>query len=77
MSEDGSIHELVAANPALRRKVYSAYAIVGFLLGATQVAVSTAQLAQPVVLTVAMAVYTFAGTALGLTARSKVNAVIQ
>ncbi|MFW6041828.1 MAG: hypothetical protein ACOC8M_02390 [Guyparkeria sp.] len=65
------------SNPPLRRKVYAVFAVVGFFLGATQVGVSAAELGQPVALTIAMAVYTFTGSALGLTARSKVNARVQ
>ncbi|HLS01433.1 MAG TPA: hypothetical protein VK054_05540, partial [Beutenbergiaceae bacterium] len=54
--------------------LYTAYAIVGLILGSTQVGFSAADVGQPVALTVALAVYGFLGTAFGFTARSNTNA---
>lgn len=68
------MQEIVDANPSLRRKVYTAYALIGFVLGAIQVGVAAAETGQPVWLTVAFAVFGFAGTAFGFGARSKVDA---
>lgn len=53
--------------PAVRRYVYAAYALVGIVLGAIQVAYGVTE---PQWLTVSLAVYAFLGTALGLTAAS-------
>jgi protein-S-isoprenylcysteine O-methyltransferase Ste14 len=53
-----------------RRWIYAAYAIIGVIIGATQVGFAAAELAQPVWLTVTLAVYAFVGGAVGLTATS-------
>lgn len=54
--------------PEVRKPIYAIYAILGVLLGATQVAYAAAEAGQPVWLTVALAVFAFVGTALGFTA---------
>lgn len=56
--------------PKVRKPVYAVYAIIGLILGATQVGFSAAEAGQPVWLTVALAVFAFVGTALGFTAAS-------
>jgi len=66
--------EIVNGNPQLRRTLYTAYAIVGLVLGATQVGFSAAEVGQPIALTVALAVYGFLGTAFGFTARANTGA---
>lgn len=57
-----------------RRTIYSAYAVLGLALGATQVGFSAADAGQPVWLTVALAVFAFVGTALGFTAAQNTGA---
>lgn len=69
------MQEIVNANPRLRRVLYTAYAIVGLVLGSTQVGYSAAELGSPAWLVVALAVYAFVGTTLGFTALAKVQAV--
>lgn len=54
----------------IRSRVYVAYAVVGFVIGAAQVGFAAAEAGQPVALTVALAVYAFAGTALGFVAQA-------
>ena len=56
-----------------RKVTYTAYALIGLILGAVQVGFSAAELGQPVWLTVALAVFAFVGTALGFTAAGNVN----
>ena len=56
-----------------RKITYTAYALVGLVLGAVQVGFSAAEAGQPVWLTVALAVFAFIGTALGFTAAGNVN----
>ena len=68
------MQEIVNGNPALRRTLYTVYAVAGLILGATQVGFSAAEAGQPVALTVALAVYGFLGTAFGFAARSKTDA---
>lgn len=53
-----------------RRWVYAVYAVAGVVIGGTQVGFAAAELAQPVWLTVTLAVYAFVGGAVGLTATS-------
>lgn len=59
--------------PKARKPIYAVYAIVGLVLGATQVGFSAAESGQPVWLTVALAVFAFVGTALGFTAASNTH----
>ena len=68
------MQEIVNGNPALRRTLYTVYAVAGLILGATQVGFSAAEAGQPIALTVALAVYGFLGTAFGFAARSKTDA---
>lgn len=56
--------------PAIRSKVYAVYAVLGLVLGATQVGFAAAETGQPVWLTVALAVYAFVGGALGFVAQA-------
>lgn len=51
-----------------RAVVYAAYAIIGVILGATQVGYAAAEVGQPVWLTVTLAVFAFLGGAIGYTA---------
>ena len=60
----------VALPPEIRAKLYLGFAVVGVALGAIQVGYGAASVDQPTWLTVALAVYVFAGPALGLTAAS-------
>lgn len=62
------MHDILT--PEVRKPIYAIYAVLGLILGATQVAFSAAEAGQPVQLTVALAVYAFVGTALGFTAAS-------
>jgi len=57
-------------SPASRQKLYFSYALVGLICGGAQVAYSSLQMAQPPMLTAALAVYAFVGIALGFTAAS-------
>ena len=59
--------------PKARKPIYAVYAIIGLILGATQVGFSAAEAGQPVWLTVALAVFAFVGTALGFTAASNTH----
>lgn len=60
--------------PAQYRKVvYSVYAVLGFLIGATQVGFATAGEDQPVWLLVALSVLGYTGVALGVVAGSNVT----
>lgn len=65
------LHE--AISPKARRVLYLAYGLIGVLLGAIQVGFSSAELAQPTMVTVALAVYAFLGSSFGVTAYSNVN----
>lgn len=65
------LHE--AISPKARRILYLTYGLIGILLGAVQVGFSSAELAQPTVVTVALAVYAFLGSSFGVTAYSNVN----
>jgi len=69
-----AVQEIVNGNPSLRKKVYTIYGVVGFLLGSTQVGFAAAEAGQPVWLTVALAVFAYAGVAFGFAAQSKVDA---
>ena len=60
----------VALPPEIRAKLYLGFAVVGVALGAIQVGYGAASVDQPTWLTGALAVYVFAGPALGLTAAS-------
>lgn len=60
----------VALPPKVRAVIYLASAIIGLGLGSIQVGFAAASAHQPVWLTVALAVYAFLGTGLGLTAAS-------
>lgn len=55
-----------------RRKFYVTYAIIGVIIGGTQVALASAELGQPIWLASALAVYAFLGTAFGFTASANV-----
>lgn len=55
-------------SPTARRTTYLVYGLLGLALGATQVGYSAANLQQPVWLTVALAVFAFLGTGLGIVA---------
>jgi len=68
------MQEIVNSNPALRKRLYVVYAVVGLVLGSTQVGFSAAEAGQPVWLTVALAVYAYVGVAFGFAAQSKVDA---
>jgi len=57
----------------IRRHVYAAFAFIGVALGATQVGFAAADAGQPVALTVALAVYTFIGGAIGFVARGNTD----
>lgn len=57
-------------SPAVRSKLYAVYAVVGLVLGSTQVGYSAANSGQPVWLTVALAVFAFIGTGLGFVAQA-------
>lgn len=57
-----------------RKITYTAYALIGLVLGAVQVGFAAAEAGQPVWLNVALAVFAFVGTALGFTARANVPA---
>jgi len=56
-----------------RRIIYVAYAIIGLVIGATQVGYSAAEAGQPEWLTIALAVFGFLGTAFGFTASSNTD----
>ena len=59
--------------PSLRRPIYAAYALIGFIIGTIQVAFSAAEISQPVWMVVVWAVYGYAGTAIGATALGNTN----
>lgn len=56
--------------PSVRGPLYAAFALVGLVLGAIQIAFSAAETGRPVWLTVALAVYPFVGAGIGFTAAS-------
>ena len=58
---------------AKRRIVYAVYAGIGVTLGAVQVGFAAADSAQPVALTVCLAVYAFLGGPIGYTAVSNTD----
>ena len=58
--------------PRFRLLAYRIFALVGVGIGAVQVGYSSADVGQPVWLTVALAVYAFLGGALGMTAATYV-----
>lgn len=62
------LHDILT--PEVRKPIYAIYAILGLVIGATQVAYSAAEAGQPTWLTVTLAVFAFVGTALGFTAAS-------
>lgn len=59
-------------SPATRKKTYAWFASLGVILGGVQVGFAAAEAAQPVWLTVALAVYAFFGGAMGATANANV-----
>jgi hypothetical protein len=60
--------------PHVRKPFYAAYALLGIVVGAIQVAYVAADAGQPTWLTVCLAVYGFIGTAFGVTAASNTPA---
>ena len=56
-----------------RKKAYAVYALIGVVLGAIQVGYGAASAGQPTWLGVSLAVYSFLGGPLGLTAYSNVK----
>lgn len=54
----------------VRQMVYGCFAVLGVVLGAMQVGFASADVGQPLWLTVSLAVYAFLGTAIGFTARA-------
>src|SRR5690625_7645277 len=72
---DMPMKEIVDANPVLRKRLYAAYASVGTVLGAIEVAfLAMPDESTPLWLRVAIAVYLFVGGAFVIGARSKVDA---
>ena len=61
-----TLYELLPAH--WRKPLYALYALVGIILGGTQVGYAAADAGQPTWLIVALAVYAFVGGAFGLTA---------
>ena len=59
---------------AWRKPIYAAYALAGAIIGAIQVGYLSAEVGQPVWLTVTLAVYGFIGTAIGFTASANTPA---
>ena len=57
-------------SPKYRKIVYTTYSLSGLLLGAIQVGFVAAAVAQPMALTVALAVYAYLGVGLGFVARA-------
>lgn len=60
----------VTLPPQVRGPLYVAYGIIGVVIGAVQVGFASAELGQPMWLTVSLSVYAFLGAAFGLTAGS-------
>lgn len=56
-----------------RRKVYFVFALVGLILTSVQVGVATAEIAQPLWLTVSFPVYALWATAVGFTAQGNTS----
>lgn len=63
---------LTKIDPAVRQGLYLIYALIGVSFGAIQVGLQAAEAGFPVWLKVALSVYAFLGTALGLTAASNI-----
>lgn len=61
----------------LRRRAYLVFVGIGVFIGALQVGFVTAQLDQPTWLTVGIAIYTYLGIALGLTAASNTGTTVR
>ena len=59
-----------ALPPKARKTIYIAFALAGLVIGGVHVGFSSAGASPPVLLDVALAVYAFVGSALGLTAFS-------
>jgi len=59
--------------PQIRQKFYIVYAAIGFLLTATQVALSAVEQSQPKWFIAVLAVFAFVGSAFGVTAASNVQ----
>ena len=57
----------------VRKYVYLVYAVLGVVLGGFQVGFLSASTEQPTWIVVALAVYGFVGTALGLTAAANIH----
>lgn len=57
-----------SAPQKVRARIYSIYAVLGIVIGATQVGYAAAEAGQPVWLTVTLAVFAFVGGAIGYTA---------
>jgi hypothetical protein len=57
----------------VRQKIYFIYAFLGLSVGATQVGFVSADVDQPIWLTVTLGVYAYLGIALGFTAGSNTN----
>lgn len=55
-----------------RKRVYVTFAVVGILIGATQVGFASAGLALPVAVIVAKGIYAYLGVAVGAVAASNV-----
>ena len=64
----------VITSGATRKGIYAAYVVLGFIIGATQVAFSAADNGQPTWLTVALAVYAFASVPVGSLALANTSA---
>src|SRR5699024_11728660 len=61
-------HTFERINPTTRTTAYYVYGPIGAAIGAMQVGYSAAELGQPTWLTVALAVFSFIGAAVGITA---------
>ncbi len=68
------MQEIVNGNPVLRKRLYTAYAIIALVLAATEVGFRTAGVEVPTPVDVATAVVLFLGGAFGFGAQAKVNA---
>lgn len=64
---------LTTIPPKVRTALYLGYALIGIGFGAVQVGLQAAEAGFPVWLKVALSVYAFLGTALGLTAAVNVD----
>lgn len=65
------LEDIVSAQT--RKKIYAVYALIGLALGAAQVGLGAASAGQPTWLGVSLAVYSFLGAPLGLTAYANVK----